>query len=94
MNIQQDGHICLHCVDLEGWDVKDIEGSSKRLATVENASDIDNFSVEAQIAVAYARMAGYRATFVSSNTGIVKITTTSTYDWSEKEWRKWKRKQQ
>jgi len=59
MNVQDDGHLCLHLCDLE--------------RRVDHALTINDFRHDAQIAAAYANSAGYRVTFVEPGKKVVRI---------------------
>ena len=59
MKVEEDGHLCLHLVDLE-----------KR---VDHPLTIKDFRYDAQVAAAYANRAGYRVTFVEPGKPVVEI---------------------
>lgn len=71
MNIEPDGHLSLHHVDL----VNDV--TVKEIAEI---TDMRYFKCEAQIAAAYARAAGHRVTFVRPGCPVLELKPTgSTY---------------
>lgn len=95
MQISTGGNLILHCIDLEGWDTKDLPGSKDRLVSEERCADLRNFTCEAQIAAAYALMAGYKVGFQSRNDDFSPHVICdveprgSRYCWPKEDWRKW-----